>query len=115
MAEKSSHGTVLQIPLGAVNALLDLKNAVLQNNDDLNTQISRLTEHLDVIKDAKNQNPDSADLTKDFARKLQAKLKELGEMSNKGRLANILNNEEMKLQINHIIEGVDDAWKKLQV
>ncbi|KAG6896506.1 hypothetical protein C0992_007834 [Termitomyces sp. T32_za158] len=64
-SEKALSGTPLQIPVAIVNALNDLKDAVSQNNDELNIQIARTTECLDAIKNANNSN--SADLVKDFA------------------------------------------------
>ncbi|KAG6875084.1 hypothetical protein C0992_005281, partial [Termitomyces sp. T32_za158] len=109
-AEKSTAGTPFQAPISGLNSLIELKNAVLQNNDELNIQIAMITERLEVIKDANNQNPNSADLTNEFAGKLQDKLKELDEMSKKSLLNKVINSEEVKSQINYIFKDIDNAW-----
>ncbi|KAG6876735.1 hypothetical protein C0992_011990 [Termitomyces sp. T32_za158] len=67
MVEKPLSGTSVHVPVALVNALLELKTAVSQNNDKLDVQIVRITERLNAIKDAKDQKSNFSDLTKDFA------------------------------------------------
>ncbi|KAG5349359.1 hypothetical protein C0989_004400 [Termitomyces sp. Mn162] len=116
-AEETLAGTPFQVPVGIVNNLIELYNAVSDNNDELKTQIVRTQERLSAIEHelAKTNDTDSKDLMKGFAERLANKLSELDSISKKATWKKILQNEQDKSQLNSIFKYIDDQVKDFQV
>ncbi|KAG5335803.1 hypothetical protein C0989_000290, partial [Termitomyces sp. Mn162] len=116
-AEKSLAGTPFQVPVGIVNTLIELKNAVSDNNDELRTQIERTQERLSAMEDvlSNNNDTDSKDMMRGFAEKLAIKLHELHHISKNATWKKILQNEQDKSQLNGIFNYINEEIKDFQV
>ncbi|KAG5716196.1 hypothetical protein E4T56_gene10766 [Termitomyces sp. T112] len=114
-AEKSLVGTPFQVPVGIINTLIELKNAVSDNNDELDAQISRTKERLDIIKDVTDKNTGSDELMRDFAKKLADKLSDLDKMAEQATWKKILENEQNKSKIDGIFKYIDEQTKDFQM
>ncbi|KNZ77573.1 hypothetical protein J132_05107 [Termitomyces sp. J132] len=113
-AEKSLAGTPFQVPVGIINTLIELKNAVSDNNDELDSQIRRTQERLSIIKDVSDKNTGSDELMKDFAKKLADKLSDLDKMAKQATWKKILENEQNKSKIDGIFKYIDQQTKDFQ-
>ncbi|KAH0584804.1 hypothetical protein J132_01573 [Termitomyces sp. J132] len=116
-AEDSLAGTPFRVPVGIVNTLIELYNAVSDNNDELKTQIVRTQERLSAMEHelAKTNDADLKDLIKGFAEKLATKLSELDSISKKATWKKILQNEQDKSQLNNIFKYIDEQIKDFQI
>ncbi|KAG5727729.1 hypothetical protein E4T56_gene20735 [Termitomyces sp. T112] len=114
-AEKSLAGTPFQVPVGIINTLIELKNAVSDNNDELDSQIRRTQERLSIIKDVSDKNTGSDELMKDFAKKLADKLSDLDKMAKQATWKKILENEQNKSKIDGIFKYIDEQTKDFQM
>ncbi|KIM40859.1 hypothetical protein M413DRAFT_72500 [Hebeloma cylindrosporum] len=113
--ERCLDGTPAKGPVAAINALIDLKNAVGDNDDALRDTIDQVAKRLTAIdKSIDNGVPDTAlARMKTFAETLQKEINELKEMSLKGLLIKLLESEVYNGAIAKCFKRIDEATKTL--
>ncbi|KAH0584862.1 hypothetical protein H2248_008140 [Termitomyces sp. 'cryptogamus'] len=114
-AEKSLAGTPFQVPVGIINTLIELKTAVSDNNNELDAQITRTRERLDIVKDINDNNTDSDEFMEEFTKKLAVKLSDLDQMAKKATWKKTLENEQDKSEVNSIFKYIDEQTKDFQM
>ncbi|KAG6896396.1 hypothetical protein C0992_008545 [Termitomyces sp. T32_za158] len=111
--EKLLTGTTLQIPVAVLNTLIEFKNAVADNNKELNAHIVQITDRLGIVnKELYKINDNvSRELVKEFSEKLIHSVIELVNISKKATWKKIMENEKDKAQINSIFKDIDEQTK----
>ncbi|KAG5728461.1 hypothetical protein E4T56_gene19548 [Termitomyces sp. T112] len=115
--EKSLTGTPLKFPVGVITTLIELKDAVSNNNQDLYDQITRTRERLTIVNEALINSKDESveDVIQGFAGKLLEKIIEIDKLSKKATWKKILENEQDKSEIDGIFKYIDEETKDFQM
>ncbi|KAM6491922.1 hypothetical protein JOM56_012560 [Amanita muscaria] len=110
-------GTLAKTPVAAVNAIIDIKNAVEGNKGAIENIIIQTAERLLAVDKAMDQGiPDSAKprMTA-FAGILRDEIRRLEQMASKGTFIRVLENEADRGAIEDIFKRIDEATKTFQV
>ncbi|KAF8349107.1 hypothetical protein F5887DRAFT_550976 [Amanita rubescens] len=110
-------GTYAKVPIAALNAIIDIKNAVKDNKGAIETLIIQTAERLLAVDKAVDQGiPDSAKpRMTDFARILRDEIRRLEQMASKWTLVRVLENEADRKAIEDIFRRIDEATKTFQL
>ncbi|KAG6871326.1 hypothetical protein C0995_006032 [Termitomyces sp. Mi166 len=108
-------GTPLKTPIGAVNVLIDLTNAVIDNKDALKELINQTANRLSVVNSALvylgEENTEFRQIVEEFAQSLIKKVLEIRAMSEKVIWKKLLANEKDKAKIGEIFKKIDEDTK----
>ncbi|KAF8346758.1 hypothetical protein F5887DRAFT_916537 [Amanita rubescens] len=110
-------GTLAKAPIAAVNAIIDIKNAVQDNKGAIDKLVIQTAERLLAVDKAVDQGiPDSAKprMTA-FSGILRDEIRELEQMGSKGTFIRVLENEADRGAIEDIFKRIDEATKTFQL
>ncbi|KAG6886715.1 hypothetical protein C0995_005628 [Termitomyces sp. Mi166 len=102
-------GTPLKTPIGAVNVLIDLTNAVIDNKDALKELIHQTANRLRAVNsalvDLGEEDTEFRQIIEEFSQLLIKKVLEIRAMSEKVTWKKLLDNEEDKAKIGEIFKN----------
>ncbi|KAG6859779.1 hypothetical protein C0995_004165 [Termitomyces sp. Mi166 len=105
-------GTPLKTPIGAINVLIDLTNAVIDNKDALEELIDQTANRLNVVNSALlnlgEEDTEFRKIIEEFAHLLIKKVLEIRAMSEKVTWKKLLENEKDKAKIGEIFKKIDE-------
>ncbi|KAG6877968.1 hypothetical protein C0992_008915, partial [Termitomyces sp. T32_za158] len=104
-------GTPFKVPVTAVNMLIQLGDAIGDNHESLKELMTGIQKQVEIIGEAlvSNNTADTAStkIKEDFVRILVEDLFELYKLKNNGLWRDILENEQIKAEIQRILKNVD--------
>ncbi|KAF5310687.1 hypothetical protein D9619_008110 [Psilocybe cf. subviscida] len=115
--EKCLDGTLAKVPVAAINALIEIKNAVGDNKGAIEGLVVQTADRLLAMVEAVNQGvPDSAmQRTTAFTMILRDEIQKLEQMSKKGTFRRVLENEADKKAVEDAFKRIDGATKTFQI
>ncbi|EDR06536.1 uncharacterized protein LACBIDRAFT_389232 [Laccaria bicolor S238N-H82] len=110
-------GTLAKAPVAAINALIDIKNAVGDNKGATEELLIQTTERLLVVGQVVNQDVANSGKSRmtTFADTLRNEIHKLKKMSEKGTFRRVLENEADKDAISASLKHIDEATKTFQL
>ncbi|KAG6901174.1 hypothetical protein C0995_015949, partial [Termitomyces sp. Mi166 len=112
-------GTPLKTPIGAVNVLIDLRNAVIDNKDALTGLINQTANRLNAVNSALvnlgEEDTGFRQIIEEFAQSLIMKVLEIKAMSEKVTWKKLLDNEKDKAKIDEIFKKIDEDTKNFLI
>ncbi|KAG6888571.1 hypothetical protein C0992_008150 [Termitomyces sp. T32_za158] len=103
-------GTPFQIPVTAVNMLVQLGDAISDNHESLKELMSRIERHVETVETSlsSDDNTDmvSTKMKEDFARIILQDLSDLHKLENNRLWRNILENEQVTAEIQRILRNL---------
>ncbi|KAG6876095.1 hypothetical protein C0992_000971 [Termitomyces sp. T32_za158] len=111
-AEKLLNGTPFKMPVTAVNMLIQLGDAIRDNHESLEEVMTGIQKKVEIIGKALVSNDtadtDSTEMKEDFVRTLVEDLFKLHKLKNNGLWRDILENEQIKAEIQRILKNIDE-------
>ncbi|KAF5311029.1 hypothetical protein D9619_008102 [Psilocybe cf. subviscida] len=110
-------GTPAKVPVAAINALIEIKNAVGDNKGAVEGLVIQTADRLLAMVEAVNRGvPDSAmQRTTAFTMILRDEIQKLEQMSKKGTFRRVLENEADKKAVEDAFKRIDGATKTFQI
>ncbi|KAG6885358.1 hypothetical protein C0992_005190 [Termitomyces sp. T32_za158] len=113
------NGTPFKMPVTAVNMLIQLGDAIGDNHESLKELMTGIQKQVEIIGEAlvSNYTADTAStkMKEDFVRILVEDLFELSKLKNNGLWRDILENEQIKAEIQRILENVNKNSANFQL
>ncbi|KAG6894726.1 hypothetical protein C0992_004942, partial [Termitomyces sp. T32_za158] len=107
--------TPLKVPVAAINMLIRLRDAISDNHDTLKELMIKIERQFETVE-ASLSGDDTMDMIstkmiEDFARIILQDLSDLQKLENNRLWRNILENEQVKAEIQRILRNVDENTK----
>ncbi|KAF5319683.1 hypothetical protein D9619_008889 [Psilocybe cf. subviscida] len=110
-------GTPAKAPVAAVNALIEIKNAVGDNKGAVEQLIIQTADRLLAVDEAVDQDVPNSQQPRmmAFVKTLRTEIDELQKLARKGAFRRVLENEGDKKAVEDIFKRIDQATKTFQI